>query len=155
MHDPFEFMRRMQQEMDDSFDRFFNRSYRQPLLPSGEEGEKTQKSPAIREPLLDIIDEKEHYKIVAELPGIDKKDLEINVTENNLTIKAEVNQEKKEEDKGYFYQERRHESYQRSIALPGEVMPEETKAEYKNGILEVKLKKKHESKTSQYKVEVK
>jgi HSP20 family protein len=155
MYDPFEYMRRMQQEMDDAFDRFFSRSYRRPLLTSGQEGEKAGKSVAVREPLLDILDEKDHYKVVVEIPGIDKKDLKINVTEDNLTIQAEVKEEKKEEEKGYFYQERRYGSFQRSIALPGDVIPEETSAECKNGILEVKLKKKSEPKTKQHKVEVK
>jgi len=155
MYDPFEFMRRMQQEMDDSFDRFFSRSYRRPLLTYEPEGENAGKSVFVREPLLDIVDEKDHYKVVVEVPGIDKKDLNINVTEDNLTIQAEVKEEKKQEERGYFYQERRYGSFQRSIALPGDVIPEDTTAECKNGILEVKLKKKSEPKSKQHKVDVK
>lgn len=155
MYDPFEYMRRMQQEMDDAFDRFFTRSYRTPLLGSGSNREKPTKALVAREPLLDILDEKEHYKVVLEVPGIDKKDLKINVSDDNLNISAEVKEEKKEEDKGYFYQERRYGSFQRSIALPGQVIPQQTNAECKNGILEVKLKKKHDSKTKQHSVQVK
>jgi HSP20 family protein len=155
MYDPFEYMRRMQQEMDNAFDRFFSRSYRQPLLASGSEAEAPDKPAMVREPLLDIVDEKDHYKVVVEVPGIDRKDLNINVTEENLTIQAQMKEEKKQEDKGYFYQERRYGSFQRSIALPGEVIPEQASAECKNGILEVKLKKKHETKTKQHRVEVK
>ena len=124
------------------------------MLP-GKGDEKTGGQLAIREPLLDIVDEKGHYKVILEIPGINKDDIEINVTENTLTISARLKHEEKKEGKGYFYQERRYGSFQRNISLPGEVLPEETDAEYRKGVLEVKLKKKHEAKTRQHKVKVK
>jgi len=152
--DPFEYMRRMQEDMDASFDRFFNREYRRPLLTSGSQEDKSI-ALARREPILDIVDEKDHYKVIAEMPGINKEDINVEVTEDAVTLKAEVKHEEKKEEKGYFYQERRYGSFQRSIVLPGEVIPDQTTAEYKNGVLELKLKKKHETKTKQHKVEVK
>jgi len=148
--DPFEYMRRIQEEMDEAFDRFFSRTYRRPMLVSGE-----SRSLAVREPLIDVVDEKDHYKVIAEMPGIDKNDIDINVTEDALTIRAEIKSEKKKEEKGYFYRERRYGSFQRSLTLPGEVIPEKTTAEYKNGILEIKLKKKYEGKTKRHRVVVK
>jgi len=151
--DPFEYMRRMQEEIDESFDRFFGRSMRRPILPF--EGEKRDTYPVVREPLMDLVDEKDQYKVILEVPGINKEDIDISVTEDSVTIKAETKTEQKKEDKGYYYQERKYGSFQRSFRLPGEVIPDSAAAEYKNGILEIRLKKKQDAKTREHKVSVK
>lgn len=149
--DPFEYMRKMQEEMDAAFDRFFNRRSQLLSLPFTAEEEKSL-ALVKKEPLMDIIDEKDHYKVVMEMPGINKEDIDVQVSEDALTVKAEVKHEEKKENEGYYYRERRYGSFQRTIALPGEVVPEQTKAEYKNGILELRLKKKEGGKTKQHRV---
>lgn len=142
--DPFDEIRRMQDEIDRAFDGFFGRRYGrpgQPLLTTGDKKDG-ERQLATREPLLDIVDEKEHLKVQVELPGVKKDDIEVEVRDNALTIKAEVKEEQKREDKGYFYQERRYQAFNRSLRLPAEVDPDKTDATYTNGILEVVLKKK-------------
>ncbi len=150
MYEPFEYMKRMHEEVDDAFDRFFSRSQRRPLLTSGEEN-----AVAPREPLLDIVDGGDSLRLVAELPGVDRKDIEVNVTDDSVTLNAEKKTEETREDEGYFHQERRYSSFQRSIRLPAEVVAEDTKAEYKNGVLQLELKKKHEAGRKEHRVEVK
>lgn len=151
--DPFEYMRRMQEEMDESFDRFFGRTARRPMLPA--EAGKPQTALAAREPLMDLIDEKDHYRIIMEVPGINKEDIDVNVSENSVTVNAETKTEHKKEEKGYYYRERSYGSFQRSFRLPGEALPDSAVAEYKNGVLEIKLKKKEDAKTKEHKVSVK
>ncbi len=142
--DPFDEIRRMQDEIDRAFDGFFGRRYGRPGQPllTTDDKKDGERQLATREPLLDIVDEKEHLKVQIELPGVKKDDIEVEVRDNTLTIKAEVKEEQKKEDKGYFYQERRYQAFNRSIRLPAEVDPDKTDATYTNGILEVVLKKK-------------
>jgi HSP20 family protein len=151
--DPFEYMRKMQEEMDESFDRFFGRTARRPMLPA--ETGKRETTLAAREPLMDLIDEKDQYKVIMEVPGINKEDIDINVTEDSLTVRAESRTEQKKEEKGYYYQERRYGSFQRTFRLPGDILPDSASAEYKNGVLEIKMKKKQDAKTKEHKVQVK
>jgi HSP20 family protein len=77
----------------------------------------------------------------AEMPGLEKKDIKINVTEDMLEISAETKQEEKKEEKGYIYRERRSGSYYRAISLPSPVDPDNSKATYENGVLEIKMPK--------------
>lgn len=99
----------------------------------------------IREPLIDIVDKDDALEITAELPGVDKKDIKINVLEDSVALKAESKTEieKKQEKKGYYFHERSYSSFSRVIPLPTEVIAEKTKANFKNGILTLILPKKY------------
>ena len=110
----------------------------------------------IRSPLLDIKDEGDKLKIIAELPGIKKQDLDIDLTANQLTLKAkaDVKKEEKSKKKGYYSKERKFNSFFRSIKLPEEIIPDKTRAEFKNGVLELHLKKKQGKKQKGFKVKV-
>jgi HSP20 family protein len=77
----------------------------------------------------------------AEMPGLEKQDIKINVTEDMLEISAETKQEEKKEEKGYIYRERRSGSYYRAISLPSTVDSDNSKATYENGVLEIKMPK--------------
>lgn len=79
-----------------------------------------------REPLVDVITEEDVIRVVAELPGVNKEDIQLNVADKLLTIKVDTPERK----------------YYKEIDLPEEVMTEDAKASYKNGVLEVILKKK-------------
>jgi len=83
-----------------------------------------------REPLVDIFETNGEIHIVAELPGVDKKDIKLHGTEDTLTISVDVPQRK----------------YYKEIDLPAKVKIKEAKTEYKNGVLEVKLPKLEERK---------
>jgi HSP20 family protein len=140
--DPFKRLRKQER-----FSRFFD-SF--PSFPSFFDSE-------IRSPLIDIKDEGNKLKVTAELPGLKKENLDIELTENQLTLKGKI-QEKKEESnkrKGYYFKERKFQSYYRTITLPEEVIPSKAKAEFNNGVLELTLPKKHQKKTKGVKIKVK
>ena len=95
----------------------------------------------VRQPLVDLADTGKEYVVTAELPGVSKEDLNIEVAENSVEISAETKEEKKEDKKGYIRRERRFASFYRSIPLPEDVMPDKANAEMKEGVLTVTLPK--------------
>ncbi len=110
----------------------------------------------IREPLIDISVGDKTVKIVAELPGISKNDVELNVSEDEVEIKAERKSKKELEKKGYYKMERSYTGFYRLIPLPVEVIPQKTKAEFKDGILTITLQRAKPEKTKKgVKVEIK
>jgi len=116
------------------------------LLPSGERGAVVPFES--REPFIDVMESEKEITATAEMPGLEKKDIQINVTEDMLEISSETKQEEKKEEKGYIYRERRSGSYYRVISLPSPVNPDNSKATYENGVLKIKMpktevKKKH------------
>ena len=89
----------------------------------------------------------------AEMPGLEKQDIKINVSEDRLEISAETQREEKKEEKGYIYRERRSGSYYRAITLPSPVDSDKSKASYKNGVLEIKMPKTEIKKKTPLKIE--
>jgi len=106
-----------------------------------------------RTPHVDVIDRDQEILVRAEVPGVDKDDLEVSMTDNTVTIKASTEFEQKDE-KGDFY---RHEiskgSFTRTVALPGDVNGTKAKAKFKNGILELTLPKLEKSKRTRIQVD--
>jgi HSP20 family molecular chaperone IbpA len=113
----------------------------------------------LREPLVDVVDKGDKYELTAELPGIKKEDLDINVDEHAITLKAEQKHYLKEEDKkeGHYYCERSYSSFFRRIPLAEKIVPDKTNAELKNGVLQLELVKEKptEPEKKSFKVEVK
>lgn len=111
----------------------------------------------IRTPLLDVKDEGKNLKVTAELPGIKKENLDIDVTDNQLTLKGKMSSDKEQKNKkkGYYFRERSSSSYFRSVPLPSEVNADKARAEFNNGVLELTLPKKHQKKSKSFKVKVK
>ncbi|MBN2066476.1 MAG: Hsp20/alpha crystallin family protein [Candidatus Thermoplasmatota archaeon] len=91
---------------------------------------------------LDLVDTGKEYKLVAEMPGVSKKDLEINVTPNGIRICGETTTETKEAEKGYLRRERSYSTLCRNMNFPEEVNPDGAEAFLKDGILEITLPKK-------------
>ena len=89
----------------------------------------------------DVLDEGDHYVINAELPGITKDDVKLNVSDNNVEISAEHKEEKEEKKKNYVRKERRAFSYHRSLPLPEKVDSSKAKAKLNNGILSIEIPK--------------
>jgi HSP20 family protein len=100
-------------------------------------------SEAIRTPLIDLADNGKEFVVKAEIPGINKENLNIDVTEEGIEISGETKFEEKEEDKdkGYLRRERRYAKFYRSLPLPEKVVADKAEAELKDGILTVKLPK--------------
>jgi HSP20 family protein len=99
-----------------------------------------------RIPSLDVIDRDADIFVRAEIPGIDKKDLNVSITDNLLTIKGQSSSEKKEEKGDYHRHEISKSSFARSVTLPGSVDSSKTIANLKDGILEITLPKVESSK---------
>ena len=97
-------------------------------------------------PAVDVFDRKDAVVLKAELAGMDPDDIEIEVEDNVLTIKGERKFEEKVEDERYYRVERRFGSFQRSLALPQGVKPDEIQAGYEDGILTVTVPKAEEEK---------
>jgi HSP20 family protein len=91
----------------------------------------------------DIVDNGDHYVLTAELPGFDKSDVKLNLQNNYLTVTAAHSEERQNQDEKaqYTCRERTYCNYRRSFDV-SDIVTEEIKAEYKNGVLEVVLPKK-------------
>ncbi len=94
-----------------------------------------------REPSVDVVETDTEVIATADMPGIEKQDIKINLTKNRLEISAETKREEKREERGYVYRERRRGAYYRAIPLPTSVDPDNSKATYMNGILEIRMQK--------------
>lgn len=104
-------------------------------------------------PKVDIIDSDNDLLIRAELPGVDKKDLDISMTDNSVTLKASTSYEDKEEKADYFRSEIAHGEYSRTIGLPADVNIDKAKSSFKNGVLELTVPKVARSQRRNIKVE--
>jgi HSP20 family protein len=109
--------------------------------------------PEMRVPRVDVIDREEDVLVRAEAPGVDKKDLDISVTDNTLRIKGETRREQKEERGDYFRQEISQASFARMVALPAEVDGTRAKASSKDGVIEIVIPKVTKSKRHTVKVD--
>lgn len=105
-------------------------------------------------PKVDIYETKESYVINAELPGLNKEDISIDLNDNTLTLKGERKFEEKVEKDNYVRVERSYGSFARSFVLSDNVNPEGVTANYKDGVLVVTLPKKEEAKPKEIKVEI-
>lgn len=104
-------------------------------------------------PKVDVIDREAEIVVRAELPGVNKDDLEVSLSDNLLTIRAKQQQEKKEEKGHYHRREISRREFQRSLRLPANVEGEKTSASFKDGILELIVPKAPGSKRQAIKVD--
>ncbi len=136
MFDPFEEIRRFQERMNRLFEDFERR------FPEIREF----KEPRLSMP-VDVIDEGDKLRILADLPGFNKEDIEVYFEDEDLVIKAERKTEEEEKGKDFLRKERRYGMFVRRIAIPSEVDKTNVKAKYNNGVLEITLTKKVTPKT--------
>ncbi|MEM0201566.1 MAG: Hsp20/alpha crystallin family protein [Candidatus Micrarchaeaceae archaeon] len=94
-----------------------------------------------RVPDIDMIDKGNELVIKADLPGVNKNDVKVNVEKESVTISAQTSKEKEETGKNYYYSERSASGYYRRIPLPAAVDPDKAKATFKDGLLEMVLPK--------------
>ncbi|WP_319547978.1 Hsp20/alpha crystallin family protein [Desulfogranum marinum] len=132
------------EDMERYFDKFFKHPFSLMTRPSWSGFD----FPAMEEmsPSVDIYEEKGKMIVKAEIPGINKEDLDVSITENTVTISGEKKQEKKVEKKDYHREERRYGSFCRRFRLPADVDADKAEASFKNGVLEISLPKTKESK---------
>ena len=148
---PFEALRK---EVDRLFDEFGDDFWRRPFRSlAGLEKGWAQK--LVASPAIDIAETDKAYEITAELPGIDQKNIEVNVANGGITIRGEKKQETEEKNKDYYVSERRYGSFERYFSLPEGVDADKIEASFKNGVLKVMLPKTAEAQKPAKRIEVK
>lgn len=145
--------RSFRSEMDRLFDRFGFPSLRS--MFDIESGWRPVSSFSFSAPAIDMSEDDKAYKITAELPGLDAKDVDVSVSGNTLVLKGEKRQEKEEKNKNYFFSERAYGSFQRSFELATTVDREKIAADYSKGVLTITLPKTAEAQKQEKKIEVK
>jgi HSP20 family protein len=106
-------------------------------------------------PTVDVTEEDKEVRISAELPGMDEKDIDVTVRNNILTIQGEKKQEQEEKQKGFYRKESSYGTFRRVIDLPAEVDESKAEAEFKKGILRIRLPKTAEAQTKTKKIKIK
>jgi HSP20 family protein len=102
-----------------------------------------------RYPTVDIYDNDENIIIKAELPGIDKKDIVIDVKDGVLTLKGERSFDNEVKEEKYYCRERTFGKFERVFRIPADVDPEKIRADYKDGILKIDIPKSEEQQPKQ------
>ena len=140
-----------QHEIDRMFDKFFSAwpsfgmdRRRDPLMPDG-----------MLKPTLDLSATDKEYTITVEIPGVDEKDVKLELINDTLTIKGEKKQEKEETDKNYYRMERSYGAFQRVLSLPEDTDQDSIKARFKNGVLNVTMLRKALPHSNVKRIEVK
>jgi HSP20 family protein len=98
-----------------------------------------------RVPSVDIVDNDNEIIVRAELPGVDRKNLDVSVVDRTLTIRGTQREEKEEKKKDFYRKEIRSGEFSRSVLLPADVDADKAKASYKDGVVELHLPKATES----------
>ncbi len=128
------------------FDDFFNDGF---FFNSGSEVTRT------KWPKVDIVEDKKDYKLHADLPGLEKKDIKITVENGVLSLSGEKKLNKKENEKNkYYYYERSYGTFHRNFALPDNVDDKNISANFQNGVLELVIKKTEKAKPKEIEIKV-
>ena len=131
-------------EMDRLFDRFA-RSFGFPSIRHMADIGPAWRSFGVSAPAIDMSEDDKAYKISAELPRLDAKDVEVSVSGDRLILKGEKRQEQDKKTKNYHLSERTYGSFQRSFELPTSVERDKIAADFSKGVLTVTLPKTAEA----------
>lgn len=124
-----------QQEMD----RLLSEAFRNFGLPGFPESAAPS---GWMKPNLDIAEDAEAYTVSLEVPGVEEKDIQINLLGDTLTIKGEKRKEEESKEKNFHRIERSYGAFQRVLTLPADADPEMVHASFKNGVLTLKIGKR-------------
>src|SRR5437867_105434 len=141
--DLFQDLEEMQREMNRMLDFNFHRP------------KKMGNGGTLWAPEVDIIDEKDLIRVKADLPGLKKEEIEVDLEDDVLTIKGEKREENETREKDLIRSERYYGSFHRSFTLPSSVDAARVNANYRDGVLEITLPKKEGTKPKQIKVDIK
>jgi HSP20 family protein len=97
-------------------------------------------------PNVEVADTKDAVIVKAQVPGVPQEALEVNVSDDSLTLKGEFKEEEKKEDKNYYTREFRYGSFTRTVPLPTHVQSDKATAKLKDGVLEITIPKSEETK---------
>jgi len=97
-------------------------------------------------PAVDLYEKDDYVMIKAELPGVDKNDINIDLKDRLLTLSGERTHEKETNEENYYRRERSYGKFQRTFTLPADVDSDQIKAEFKDGVLQIEIPKPEEKK---------
>ena len=143
--DPFHDLITLQDRMNQIFEQTLARS----------RGDREGVMASTWSPAVDIYETTDSLVLKAELPGLTKDDIDIQVRENMLTLKGERRHEKEVKEEHYLRVERIYGTFQRVFTLPTSIQPDKIRASFKDGVLEVTIPKAEAAKPKHIKVEVK
>jgi len=135
-------------DLENRMNRFIERAFTEPFAA-------TLAEPIGWIPAMDLVETPKDFTLTAELPGIDEKNVDVNIEDGVMTISGEKTEERKEEDKKVYLYERSYGSFQRSFSLPSGVDGAKVTAEFSKGLLKVHIPKNGEVAPKGRKVEVK
>ena len=147
---PFMDLTRWDRDMERVMEDFFGRR----MIPWFAERWPRTPEMELTAPAVDLYEEKDDIVVKAELPGMEKDKIEVNLADHTLTIKGEKKTEEEVKKENYYRSERFHGSFLRTLELPKDVHGDKVKASFKDGILEVRLPKTEEAKRKEVKVKV-
>ena len=143
--DPFQDLISLQERMNRLFEQTLDRS----------RGEREGMVAGTWAPAVDIYETPDSIVLQAELPGLSKDDIDIQVRDNVLTLKGERRSEKEVKEGNYLRVERAYGGFQRAFTLPAAVQADKIRAVFKDGVLDVSIPKAEEAKSKQIKIDVK
>lgn len=143
-------------EFEHDFDEFRRSMFKKFWTPSISEDFDDLRPVRMRKPLLDIEDRGNELVLRAEIPGVQKENISVEVTENSVELTAKSQTEVEDKNKDYYRRERHFTSFHRHLELPEEVLSNKATATFKNGLLEITMpKKKPVGKEKAVKVKIK
>jgi HSP20 family protein len=131
---PFRMLERFADEIDNVFDDFgLGRSW------LSQRGSRLWRSVETWTPAVEVHQQSNELVVRADLPGLKKEDISVDVTDAAITISGERRQEQESEKGGFYRSERSYGSFSRTIRLPEGAMADQAKATFKDGVLEIRL----------------
>jgi HSP20 family protein len=133
---PFGFIRRLVEDMDELFDDFFGSGGMSPRI---ELSRGREFGPGTWTPQIEVFERNGQIVVHADLPGLTKDDVQVELGAGELCISGNRRQEHEDRREGYYRSERRYGSFCRTLAIPEGVDPDQMKAKFENGVLEITM----------------
>jgi len=143
---PIRELEEMRRNLDKLFGEYGEPVSRQNLISKG--------APASLVPSIDIFERKGDIVLRIDLPGIEKEQIDLSITKDTLTLKAEAKKDEEIKPEDYYVQERSLGTYIRTVQLPQNIDAAKAKATFKNGVLEIIFPNKEEAKAAEIKVDI-
>jgi HSP20 family protein len=125
----------------------FNRLFDDPFFRVGQMDDDA--GLGLWNPVVDLYEKDDHFMIKAELPGVDKKNIKIDLQDRLLTLSGERAYDNEVKEENYYRRERSYGKFQRAFTLPADVDSDKIKAEFKDGVLQIEVPKPEEKNAKQ------